>query len=394
MSYTPTNWENGKTPINATNLNNMESGIKDNSDRLDTVESTLSGQTTKISNVEQTTNNNSDRLDAVEGSVGNIETELTEVNNRLNNISEEVDLTEIEASIDTINGKIGTTDISDVGDGTMTGAIRELVDNPSSGGGSGDTSIWISQAEYDALSEEEKEKDVDYYIYDADGDGNAFTTPFSSEKYEAENVGDALNEVKEAVNTANSNLDKLHQTFSGEDLNTILDIANGFCDGACANIPNAGVPGFLEVIRRNDTNIVMQRFTQNSDKRVFTRSYVGGTWSAWVGGALNSDLEYTNITITPVSGITMASTSFLHKRKLDNSIHISIRVAGVSASTAKGVKIADLSEGVSSYRTFSCVIMNNSGLIKGNGTVLWYSNTLYFTPNVEVTSTDLIHCGN
>ena len=29
MSYAPTNWENGKTPINANNLNNMEKGIVD-----------------------------------------------------------------------------------------------------------------------------------------------------------------------------------------------------------------------------------------------------------------------------------------------------------------------------------------------------------------------------
>lgn len=30
MAYTKTNWENGKTPINATNLNNIEQGIANN----------------------------------------------------------------------------------------------------------------------------------------------------------------------------------------------------------------------------------------------------------------------------------------------------------------------------------------------------------------------------
>lgn len=29
MSYTPINWQNGKTPINATNLNKMDNAIKD-----------------------------------------------------------------------------------------------------------------------------------------------------------------------------------------------------------------------------------------------------------------------------------------------------------------------------------------------------------------------------
>jgi hypothetical protein len=83
MSYTPTNWENRKTPINATNLNKMESGIKDNSDRLDTVESTLSGHTTKISNVEQTANNNSDRLDSVEEAIDDVKAGLDTANSKI-----------------------------------------------------------------------------------------------------------------------------------------------------------------------------------------------------------------------------------------------------------------------------------------------------------------------
>jgi hypothetical protein len=35
MSYTKTNWINGETPINATNLNNIENGIKVNANNIE-----------------------------------------------------------------------------------------------------------------------------------------------------------------------------------------------------------------------------------------------------------------------------------------------------------------------------------------------------------------------
>lgn len=90
-------------------------------------------------------------------------------------------------------GDYGTEDISDIADGTIKGAIREFADNPS------DTSVWISQAEYDALSEEEQMNGSDYYIYDANTNDNAYTIPFVSDNYEAKNTGNALNEIKTAL---------------------------------------------------------------------------------------------------------------------------------------------------------------------------------------------------
>lgn len=74
--------------------------------------------------------------------------------------------------------------------------------NSSSGGGSGEstgggeTAVWISQEDYDALPEEEKMNGTSYDIYDANVNDNAYTIPFTSELYEAENVGDALVEAK------------------------------------------------------------------------------------------------------------------------------------------------------------------------------------------------------
>lgn len=64
-----------------------------------------------------------------------------------------------------------------------------------SGSDSGSSGISISQAEYDALSAEEKASDVTYYIYDANSNPNAASIPFTSENYTATNVGAALEEV-------------------------------------------------------------------------------------------------------------------------------------------------------------------------------------------------------
>lgn len=89
-------------------------------------------------------------------------------------------------------GDYGTENISDIADGTVKGAIRELADNPA------DSARWISKAEFNALSEEEQNTGT-YDIYDMDVYGNAYTMPFTSDLYTAKNTGDALVEVKVEV---------------------------------------------------------------------------------------------------------------------------------------------------------------------------------------------------
>ena len=64
-----------------------------------------------------------------------------------------------------------------------------------SNSGSDSSGISISQAEYDALSAEEKASETTYYIYDANSNPNAASIPFTSENYTATNVGAALEEV-------------------------------------------------------------------------------------------------------------------------------------------------------------------------------------------------------
>ena len=70
-----------------------------------------------------------------------------------------------------------------------------------SGSDSGSSGISISQAEYDALSAEEKASEATYYIYDANSNPNAASIPFTSENYTATNVGAALEEVNGKLGT-------------------------------------------------------------------------------------------------------------------------------------------------------------------------------------------------
>ena len=68
---------------------------------------------------------------------------------------------------------------------------------PQGPSGAGDEGIILSQAEYDALSEEEKNSETTYYIYDADSEGNASTVSYdnSVSGLDAENVQDAIDEI-------------------------------------------------------------------------------------------------------------------------------------------------------------------------------------------------------
>ena len=69
-----------------------------------------------------------------------------------------------------------------------------------------DNSVTLTRAEYDALSDEEKDSNTTYYISDEDAQSNAFSVPFTSDKYTATNTGDALIEVKTELEETNSNL--------------------------------------------------------------------------------------------------------------------------------------------------------------------------------------------
>ena len=70
-----------------------------------------------------------------------------------------------------------------------------------------DNSVTLTRAEYDALSDEEKDSNTTYYISDEDAQSNAFSVPFTSDKYTATNTGDALIEVKTGLEETNSNLE-------------------------------------------------------------------------------------------------------------------------------------------------------------------------------------------
>lgn len=89
----------------------------------------------------------------------------------------------------------------------------------------------------------------------------------------------------------NSNLENLNRFYKQIDLNNLLDTTNGYCDG-CTNAPVSGENGFIEVIRRHNTDIAMQRYTLFVSNRVYTRTYdVNNGWKPWVKHSLYSDFS-------------------------------------------------------------------------------------------------------
>lgn len=86
--YDPVNWVNGETPINETNLNKMESGIKNNSDRINAAEITLSEQTTKIDAVESTLSEHTSRISNTEVNVERISGDMVSAKTMLYEVAE------------------------------------------------------------------------------------------------------------------------------------------------------------------------------------------------------------------------------------------------------------------------------------------------------------------
>lgn len=104
-------------------------------------------------------------------------------------------------------GDYGTENISDIADGTVKGAIRELADNPA------DASVWLSKDEYDALSEEQQNNGTEYQIYDSkivmkNGVliGGDFSTADRVKYSDTQNV-------KEKIDEVNSNLNNNYKTL-------------------------------------------------------------------------------------------------------------------------------------------------------------------------------------
>ena len=88
----------------------------------------------------------------------------------------------------------------------------------------GDNSVILTQAEYDALSDEEKSSDTTYYISDGDILPNAFSVLFTSDNYTSTNVGDALDEVKTEL--VNINTDKYLEK-TGDTTNNTVTFTSG-----------------------------------------------------------------------------------------------------------------------------------------------------------------------
>lgn len=162
-------------------------------------------------------------------------------------------------AVEAIKSDLGDDDISDIGDGTVTGAVRHLADRPSGGG---DSAIWISEAEFNALSEEERNTGT-YDIYDKHVYGNAYTMPFTSELYEAKNTGDALVEVANKVLTKANRREYVNSVIGTTPIIVDSDVYQINCmvlpypdAGAKAVIPITIDLGILKYVTKGSTYVV------------------------------------------------------------------------------------------------------------------------------------------
>lgn len=102
----------------------------------------------------------------------------------------------------------GTANISDVGDGTLTGAIRNLADR--SGG-----VVDITQAQYNALSPQEKADDVFYRITDVDADDTIIdlaigeTAGIAYEGSKGKALANRMDTAETNINTINGKLNTI-----------------------------------------------------------------------------------------------------------------------------------------------------------------------------------------
>lgn len=167
------------------------------------------------------------------------------------------------------------------------------------GGGDSDPGVWISKADYNALSEAEKNSDTEYYVYDDDSTGNAYAVPFTSDQYEADSVGDALNEVKGDVDAVNESLgdikyvvlesDAEYASKPWEAFESVADQIpkNNRCVG---KLKCGGSVWYIEGLLDNDGygSFLIQQGFEKKFYRVYSNPSVGWTYESYV---LNSDLD-------------------------------------------------------------------------------------------------------
>ena len=137
-----------------------------------------------------------------------------------------------------------------------------------SNSGSDSSGISISQAEYDALSAEEKASEATYYIYDANSNPNAASIPFTSENYTATNVGAALEEV-------NGNLrSSLDTTLKGKIINGTLILSS-----SVSTLPYNFIVGSA-VVLNNEIHILGSAY-DNAQTTNYTKHYKwdGTSWT-------------------------------------------------------------------------------------------------------------------
>lgn len=143
------------------------------------------------------------------------------------------------------------------------------------GGGTGDlTIVEKTKTEYEALSEEEKMDETKIYrITDMESGVKFGSTDISG-------IGDGT--VTGAVREVASRTYIYNPVNSiAGNLNEITALTYGYADTPATNKPPNGGNGFLEVIPVVGGLIVLQRFTSYDTGKIYVRTCISNTWSAW-----------------------------------------------------------------------------------------------------------------
>ena len=166
-----------------------------------------------------------------------------------------------------------------------------------------DNSVTLTRAEYDALSDEEKDSNTTYYISDEGAQPNAFSVPFTSDKYTATNTGDALIEVKSEIADVNSNLPYLKMSPLVDSNGNQLS-PNSFHDSALSigyshgTISGLDVTAYIPIITMrwydSSENIRTIQYALSGITTYIRYSVSSTEWSNWTSGATQSQIDSIN----------------------------------------------------------------------------------------------------
>ena len=149
---------------------------------------------------------------------------------------------------------------SNTSSGLSATNVQSAIDEVKELAETSDSSITLTQAEYDALSDEEKNSDTTYYISDANAEGNAGTV-----EYDNSTSGMSATNVQSAIDELNDNLTKIHYSQSY--------IGSGNMQSDPIDLSSLGeIVGVIVSQVYNSNNPVALSYEFTTDKTLIVRS--------------------------------------------------------------------------------------------------------------------------